>query len=121
MGLKFRVQSFKNLLYQDASFFDNPAHAPGKLITRLATDAPNVKAVVDTRMLQVIYSLTSITINVVVGYLCCWQIAIVGTILIALLGFSMISMAYKIARENLKQIKRDEAGKVFIAFWNTKT
>ncbi|EGT46719.1 hypothetical protein CAEBREN_29443 [Caenorhabditis brenneri] len=114
LGLKFRVQSFKNLLYQDASFFDNPAHAPGKLITRLATDAPNVKAVVDTRMLQVIYSMTSITINLIVGYTCCWQIAIVGSIMIALFAIMMISMAYRIAKENLKQIKRDEAGKIAI-------
>ncbi|CAP21602.2 Protein CBR-PGP-12 [Caenorhabditis briggsae] len=114
LGLKFRVQSFKNLLYQDASFFDNPAHAPGKLITRLATDAPNVKAVVDTRMLQVIYSMTSITINLVTGYACCWQIAVVGTVMIALFALLMISMAYKIARVNLKQIKRDEAGKIAI-------
>ncbi|CAI2356227.1 unnamed protein product [Caenorhabditis sp. 36 PRJEB53466] len=114
LGLKFRVQSFNNLLYQDASFFDNPAHAPGKLITRLATDAPNVKAVVDTRMLQVIYSLTSIIINMVLGYIFCWQIAVVGSILIAFFAFTMISMAYKIARENLKQIKRDEAGKIAI-------
>ncbi|KAJ1349956.1 hypothetical protein KIN20_005640 [Parelaphostrongylus tenuis] len=29
----------------DAAYFDNPEHAPGRLITRLATDAPNVKAV----------------------------------------------------------------------------
>uniref|UniRef100_A0A1I7US64 ABC transporter ATP-binding protein n=1 Tax=Caenorhabditis tropicalis TaxID=1561998 RepID=A0A1I7US64_9PELO len=114
LGLKFRVQSFKNLLYQDASFFDNPAHAPGKLITRLATDAPNVKAVVDTRMLQVIYSMTSITINLIVGYTCCWQIAIVGSIMIALFALMMISLAYRIARENLKQIKKDEAGKIAI-------
>uniref|UniRef100_A0A8R1EAP0 Uncharacterized protein n=4 Tax=Caenorhabditis japonica TaxID=281687 RepID=A0A8R1EAP0_CAEJA len=114
LGLKFRVQSFRNLLYQDASFFDNPAHAPGKLITRLATDAPNVKAVVDSRMLQVIYSLTSIIINLIVGYTCCWQVSVVGTILIAFFAFSMISMAYKIARENLKQIKKDEAGKIAI-------
>lgn len=112
LGLKFRVQSFKNLLYQDASFFDNPAHAPGKLITRLASDAPNVKAVVDTRMLQVIYSITSITINLITGYIFCWRIAIAGTIMIVLFATMMISMAYKIARENLKQIRKDEAGKV---------
>ncbi|KAF1748491.1 hypothetical protein GCK72_024958 [Caenorhabditis remanei] len=114
LGLKFRVQSFKNLLYQDASFFDNPAHAPGKLITRLATDAPNVKAIVDTRMLQVIYSMTSITINLIVGFTCCWQIAIVGSIMIALFGAMMTSLAYRIARENLRQIKKDEAGKIAI-------
>lgn len=45
MALSFRVRSFRNILLQDAAYFDQPEHTPGKLITRLATDAPNVKAV----------------------------------------------------------------------------
>ncbi|CAB3400176.1 unnamed protein product [Caenorhabditis bovis] len=93
LGLRFRVKSFRNLLHQDASFFDNPAHSPGKLITRLASDAPNVKAVVDSRMLQVIYSITAIIVNIIVGFFLCWQIALL---------------------ENLRQIKKDEAGKISI-------
>lgn len=43
--MEFRVRAFRNILLQDAAYFDSPQHAPGKLITRLATDAPNVKAV----------------------------------------------------------------------------
>ena len=33
------------LLSQDVSYFDQPRHASGKLCTRLATDAPNIKSV----------------------------------------------------------------------------
>lgn len=43
--MSFRTRAFRNILMQDAAYFDNPVHAPGKLITRLASDAPNVKAV----------------------------------------------------------------------------
>jgi ATP-binding cassette subfamily B (MDR/TAP) protein 1 len=43
--MNFRLSSFGNILQQDAAYFDNPIHTPGQLITRLATDAPNVKAV----------------------------------------------------------------------------
>ncbi|KIH67650.1 ABC transporter, ATP-binding protein [Ancylostoma duodenale] len=44
LTLTYRVKAFRNILYQDAAYFDNPQHAPGRLITRLARDAPNVKA-----------------------------------------------------------------------------
>ena len=45
LSIDLRVRSFRNILYQDASYFDNPNYSPGKLISKLATDAPNVKAV----------------------------------------------------------------------------
>ncbi|PIO62140.1 hypothetical protein TELCIR_16316, partial [Teladorsagia circumcincta] len=44
---------------KDAAYFDNPQHAPGRLITRLASDAPNVKAVVDGRMMHVVSNMTA--------------------------------------------------------------
>ncbi|EFP10200.1 CRE-PGP-14 protein [Caenorhabditis remanei] len=114
LSMRFRVQSFRNLLYQDASYFDNPAHAPGKLITRLASDAPNIKAVVDARMLQVIYALAAIIANIVIAFIYCWQIGILGTSLIILLAFVMIGLAYKISLMNIEQIKNDEAGRIAI-------
>ncbi|CAB3406640.1 unnamed protein product [Caenorhabditis bovis] len=114
LAMRYRVQAFENLLYQDASFYDNPAHAPGKLITRLATDAPNIKAVVDARMLQVIYAVAAIIACVVIGFVYCWQVAILGTALIILLGVTMTSLAYKISLLNMHQIKNDEAGRIAI-------
>ncbi|KIH45301.1 hypothetical protein ANCDUO_24657 [Ancylostoma duodenale] len=83
LAMRFRVQSFKNLLFQDASYFDNPAHTPGKLITRLATDAPNIKAV-----------------------------TLLGIGLLFLLATSMIWLARTIMNKNIELIKNDEAGRV---------
>lgn len=45
LAVRFRVKALKSILLQDAAYFDDPAHAPGKLITRLATDAVKIKAV----------------------------------------------------------------------------
>ncbi|CAI5455646.1 unnamed protein product [Caenorhabditis angaria] len=114
LAMRFRVQSFRSLLYQDASYFDNPAHAPGKLITRLASDAPNIKAVVDARMLQVIYALAAIIACIVIGFVRCWQVAILGTGLIILLAITMVGLAYKITLLNVEHIKNDEAGRIAI-------
>ncbi|CAD6193301.1 unnamed protein product [Caenorhabditis auriculariae] len=114
LGMRFRVQSFNNLLYQDASFFDNPAHSPGKLITRLASDAPNIKAVVDARMLQVIYAVTAIVVCIIISYIYCWQVALLGTGLIILLSITMVGLAQLISVRNIQAIKHDEAGRIAI-------
>ncbi|KAF1765073.1 hypothetical protein GCK72_005024 [Caenorhabditis remanei] len=114
LSLKLRVQSFNSILCQDASFFDNPVHAPGKLITRLATDAPNIKPVMNFTMLQVIYSTSSLIISLIIAFVCCWQIASIATIMLFLFFILVYWMAGKLAKENAEHIKRDEAGKIAI-------
>lgn len=42
---KLRLESFRNLLRQDIGFYDDLKHGTGKLCTRFATDAPNVRYV----------------------------------------------------------------------------
>jgi hypothetical protein len=42
---KLRLESFRNLLRQDIGFYDDERHNTGKLCTRFATDAPNVRYV----------------------------------------------------------------------------
>ncbi|VDM80090.1 unnamed protein product, partial [Strongylus vulgaris] len=114
LAMRFRVQSFRNLLFQDASYFDNPAHTPGKLITRLATDAPNIKAVIDGRALQVIYALTAIIACIVIGFVHSWQVALLGLGMLIILAASMIMLAQTIMTKNIELIKNDEAGRLAI-------
>ncbi|EGT46778.1 CBN-PGP-13 protein, partial [Caenorhabditis brenneri] len=114
LGVRFRVAAFRNLLYQDAAYFDNPAHAPGSLITRLASDPPMVKAVVDGRMMQVIYAFAAVVACVTIGFITCWQVAILGTSLIAFLGLVMAGLAFKITLLAAEHMENDDAGKVAI-------
>uniref|UniRef100_A0A0M3HFQ8 ABC transmembrane type-1 domain-containing protein n=1 Tax=Ascaris lumbricoides TaxID=6252 RepID=A0A0M3HFQ8_ASCLU len=46
---RLRLKLFRHILRQDGRYFDSLEHAPGKLTTRLATDAPNVRAAIDQR------------------------------------------------------------------------
>ncbi|ULT83475.1 hypothetical protein L3Y34_012601 [Caenorhabditis briggsae] len=114
LGVRFRVDAFRNLLYQDSAYFDNPAHAPGSLITRLAADPPSVKAVVDGRMMQVIYAFSAVVACVTIGFIYCWQVAILGTSLIFFLGFVMCGLAFKITILAVEHMQNDDAGKVAI-------
>nr|ARE67135.1 P-glycoprotein 13 [Haemonchus contortus] len=114
LAMRFRVESFKNLLYQDASYFDNPAHTPGKLITRLASDAPNIKAVVDGRALQVIYAMTAVIACIIIGFISSWQVTLMGIGMLIILATSMIWLALTIMNKNIELVKDDEAGRIAI-------
>ena len=111
---KFRIAAFRNILYQDAGYFDDPAHTAGKLITRLASDAPNVKAVIDSRLIQVIQGITSVGVAIIIAFIYAWQIALLGILIVLALGGSTIFTAYKVMMTNMTLAKEDEAGRISI-------
>ncbi|KAK6026674.1 ABC transporter, ATP-binding protein, partial [Ostertagia ostertagi] len=44
MAMRLRMDVFKNIMRQDASYFDDPNHNTGNLTAHLASDTPNVQA-----------------------------------------------------------------------------
>ncbi|PAV88825.1 hypothetical protein WR25_06281 [Diploscapter pachys] len=122
LSIRFRVRSFHNILYQDAAFFDNPTHSPGKIITRLAVDAPNIKALVDNRALQIINGVSTLIAIVAIAFVYCWQVAIVGTAISGIIAVIMLTSIYYIKFMNIHEATSDEAGKVAIeVIENVKT
>ncbi|CEF59734.1 LP14331p [Strongyloides ratti] len=122
LTLKYRVMAFSNILYQDASFFDKKVNSPGELITRLAADVPNIRAVLDGRMLQILYGITSIITCIILSYIYSWQVSTLGTGLIIILGASQIILSLLIQKKTRELMIHDEAGKISIeAIENVKT
>lgn len=64
---KLRYEAFKNLMRQDIGFYDDKRHNTGKLCTRFATDAPNVRYVF-TRLPAVISSVVTMLGAIVIGF-----------------------------------------------------
>uniref|UniRef100_A0A0N5AUE7 ABC transmembrane type-1 domain-containing protein n=1 Tax=Syphacia muris TaxID=451379 RepID=A0A0N5AUE7_9BILA len=85
MVVRLRVRAFRSILMQDAAYFDDPKHSPCRLITRLASDAPKIKAV-----------------------------GLCGTAFVALVGGTQIFLAFKIQRINRSLIKNDNALKLAV-------
>ncbi|KAK6047586.1 ABC transporter, ATP-binding protein [Cooperia oncophora] len=119
------VGTFLFQLSGDAAYFDNPQHAPGRLITRLAADAPNVKAVVDGRMMYVIFNMTAWMICIIIAISSSWHIGLTGIILraklvangntfSAALGVTMVILARTIQKRNLQLMRENQAGKLSI-------
>ena len=64
----------------DGKYHDQAIHAPGKIVTRLATDAPNVKSAVDSRLGSLLGEIVSNTCGLILAFYFGWQMAIpVGT------------------------------------------
>lgn len=110
--LSLRVRAFRNVLHQDAAFFDLPEHSPGKIITRLATDGPNTKAVVDSRMFHVTYYCSAWAISIGVATYNCWPLGLVGFLLSVFLFWFLTRLARRIQKRNLYMSKHNPAGKV---------
>lgn len=113
---KLRLMAFRAVLYQDAAYFDNPQNTAGKIITRLATDAPNVKAVVDGRMIQVIHGSTTLLVCSILSFTNCWEVALTVLVYNVTLGITMGTLARIIQKKNLALARNDDAGKVSPTF-----
>ncbi|CAI5443852.1 unnamed protein product [Caenorhabditis angaria] len=65
---RLRIQLFRNILRQDGEYFDKPEHATGRLTTRLAADAPNIRAALDQRLADVIQGVSAVAGGVLIAF-----------------------------------------------------
>ncbi|TKR57419.1 hypothetical protein L596_030892 [Steinernema carpocapsae] len=114
LTFNLRVQAFRSILKQDGAYFDNPAHTPGKLITRLATDAPNVKAAVDTRLSRVVQGFLSIIAAIIMAAIVNWKLTAIGASLFILQGIFQFFISRKVHSFSVKMAARDEAGRLAV-------
>ncbi|RCN31741.1 ABC transporter, ATP-binding protein, partial [Ancylostoma caninum] len=112
LTMKLRLEAFRNLLRQDIGFFDDLRHGTGKLCTRFATDAPNVRYVF-TRLPSVISSAVTIIGALIVGFVFGWQLALILTILIPLIiGSGYFEMRMQFGKKMRDTELLEEAGKI---------
>ncbi|CAP31851.1 Protein CBG12969 [Caenorhabditis briggsae] len=88
---RLRILLFTNILRQDGEYFDVPEHAPGRLITRLSTDAPNIRAAIDQRLADVIQGFSAVFCGIAIAFWFSPTMALMGLVnvgvLISLQGF----------------------------------
>ncbi|VDO83814.1 unnamed protein product [Heligmosomoides polygyrus] len=109
---KLRFEAFRNLLRQDIGFFDDIRHGTGKLCTRFATDAPNVRYVF-TRLPSVLSSVMTIAGALIVGFIYGWQLALILTVMVPLIiGSGYFEMRMQFGKKMRDSELLEEAGKV---------
>ncbi|KAJ3004079.1 Multidrug resistance protein 1, partial [Thoreauomyces humboldtii] len=90
IALRLRMASFTALLNQDVSFFDNPKHGTGVLVTRLTSEADAVKKIVGgPSMGLIVQAFGGLGIGVIVAFLAVWQLTLVALIFTPFLGLGV--------------------------------
>ncbi|CAJ0587561.1 unnamed protein product, partial [Mesorhabditis spiculigera] len=113
LTMRLRSKVFRNIMRQDGAYFDDPRHSPGKISTRLASDAPNVKSAIDYRLGSVFNAVVGVTAGIAIGFYYSWQMALLMLALFPLLGLGealQIKMLEGKSGEDAKAL--EVAGKV---------
>ncbi|CAL2049482.1 unnamed protein product [Caenorhabditis brenneri] len=97
MSSRLRLDVFKNIMQQDASYFDDPKHNVGNLTSRLATDSQNVQAAIDHRLAEVLNGIVSLFAGIAVAFWFGWSMAPIGllTALILVIAQSTVAQYLK--------------------------
>ncbi|KAH7713550.1 P glycoprotein 16 [Aphelenchoides avenae] len=113
MTMRLRMEVFKNILRQDASFFDDPRHSTGKLTARLASDATNVQAAIDQRLAEVLQGVVSLFCGIGVAFYFGWNMAPIGLVTAISFVIVQISISRYLKRRGVKDAEIvDEASKI---------
>ncbi|WKY07542.1 hypothetical protein Q1695_007198 [Nippostrongylus brasiliensis] len=113
LTMRIRLTLFRNILRMDGTYFDMPRHSPGKLTTRLATDASNVKSALDFRFGTVFTTAVTITIGVALAFYFGWQMALLAVVIFptaALVQAAEVRYAASRAKADAKEM--ENSGKV---------
>ncbi|KAK9501451.1 hypothetical protein O3M35_012171 [Rhynocoris fuscipes] len=110
---RLRALSFKNILRQEISWFDKEEYSVGRLITRLARDAPIVKAASGMRAGSLTSSIVTLCSGVIIAVLFGWKLAsllIIGVPVLIYSGYKHLSL---IRNNQIRDATlMDNAGKV---------
>lgn len=83
---RIRSFTFKNIVYQDAAWFDHPANSSGALGGRLCVDALNVRRLVGGNLALIIQCTATLICGIVIAMSADWKLSLVILIVVPLMG-----------------------------------
>ncbi|CAJ0607906.1 unnamed protein product [Cylicocyclus nassatus] len=92
VAMRLRMDVFKNLMSQDATYFDDPKHDVGVLTSRLSVDAPNVQVAIDHRFATVLQGVCSLIGGLIVSFYYGWNVALCGIVIGLMLAIAQTSL-----------------------------
>lgn len=105
---RIRSECFANILRQHVGWFDSANHSPQRLTTRLASDVPQIKAVLNARLSTFISGLATIVAALLIAFYLGWQLAILLTVALPVLlyvGYLQMRMS---RGDRAQQVRRME-------------
>ncbi|XP_035706365.1 ATP-dependent translocase ABCB1 isoform X2 [Folsomia candida] len=77
LTMRLRLHSFANVVRMPMSWFDKECNSPSRISTRLARDAPMVKAAAGHRLAVTLSSFVTVTAAIFISFYFGWQLALV--------------------------------------------
>ncbi|PIO38047.1 hypothetical protein AB205_0072970, partial [Aquarana catesbeiana] len=113
LTLRLRSLSFKALLRQEIGFFDDHANAVGVLLTRLATDASQVKGMTGSRLGLLTISVCTLLTAIIIAFVYGWQLTLLILACIPfLIGSNFIRMKAMTGHASKDQKALEDAGRI---------
>lgn len=110
---RVRVECFTNILRQQVGWFDLPSHSPQRLTTRLASDAPAIKSVFNTRIGSLISGVSTIVASLLIAFYLGWKLAFLLMIFLPfLLYFNYLQMRITRSNKIQQQQRMEEASRL---------
>ncbi|XP_069504348.1 ATP-dependent translocase ABCB1-like [Ambystoma mexicanum] len=110
---RLRYESFKSLLRQEIGFFDDHKNAVGVLLTRLATDASQVKGATGSRLSLVTMTVCCLLSAILIAFVHGWQLTLLILACVPfLIGANFIRMQSMAGHASKDQAALEEAGRI---------
>ncbi|CAH1397294.1 unnamed protein product [Nezara viridula] len=84
---ELRIQTFKNILSQQLSFFDHKNHSPIKLTNILAKEPPLVKNIAGLRAGSIIMTIVTTVLSLAIAFYSGWMITLIALCFVPLIIF----------------------------------
>ncbi|GFP91251.1 ABC transporter b family member 9, partial [Phtheirospermum japonicum] len=118
---RIRSLTFKKVVHQEISWFDDPANSSGAVGARLSTDAATVRSLVGDALALIVQNLATVAAGLVIAFTANWLLAIIILVvlpLIALQGFIQMKFMKgltadaKIMYEEASQVANDAVSSI---------
>ncbi|XP_015070309.1 ABC transporter B family member 11-like isoform X2 [Solanum pennellii] len=118
---RIRSMTFAKLVYQEISWFDNPANSCGAIGARLSSDASTIRNMAGDALATIVQNISTVATGMVIALIANWILALIVLAILPLLvlqGIIQIKLLQesnaeaKVANEEASQVANDAIGSI---------